>query len=385
MSITTTAEVKRQRDEINHLISEFQATLALHPNFETIMDEVIDHIFNPDGEPLIFIYGPSHVGKSRLLIEIAKKLLEWFNTHGKPGTLPFIALEIPKVRPGKFNWGDLYHRILRAGREPLIDCKQLFRHEKVSHGEALNTFRDRRAAESMLQNRKPPAIIFDEGMHMNNPGPHMSEEEHMDTIKSLTNMAGPKLVIAGTYDLLKLSELSAQLCNRTREFHFPRYHFNIKEERLAFMGAMKSFALDLPLKNPLGVMDEWEFCYARCVGCPGDLKKHLSRALRLALIEGSDLITRKHLEASAHSISKCAKKLREANAGEHKLITSDAMSRAFFAEVFSQNSGKDKTTTEKEKMPPKPKKKKNSFGKPKPRRYPIDPVKKFNEAANATG
>ncbi|MCI0627835.1 MAG: RsbRD N-terminal domain-containing protein [Acidobacteria bacterium] len=85
---------------------------------------------------------------------------------------------------------------------------------------------------------------------------------------------------------------------------------------------LRSFEQQLPLPEPLDLLNEWEYLYERSIGCVGILKDWLMRALVSASRRNADLLTRKDLQAHALSVAQCDKMLSEAVEGETRLLES---------------------------------------------------------------
>jgi hypothetical protein len=113
--------------------------------------------------------------------------------------------------------------------------------------------------------------------------------------------------------------LSAQLSRRSVDVHLRRYRAEHNDELKAFKNVLWSFQNHLPLHEQPDLVGEWDYFYERSVGCIGVLKDWLTRALAKALKDGGRVLSRKHLEKSALSVSQCEKILDEATEGESLL------------------------------------------------------------------
>jgi len=63
----------------------------------------------------------------------------------------------------------------------------------------------------------------------------------MDTLKSLANMTSTVHVLIGTHDLLRLTDLNAQLARRSVTLHFPRYHAEQPDDLKEFPKILRTF------------------------------------------------------------------------------------------------------------------------------------------------
>jgi len=68
------------------------------------------------------------------------------------------------------------------------------------------------------------------------------------------------------------------------------------------------------------LLDQWEFLYARSIGCIGLLKMHLNRALNLALAEQAKTVTPAHVRKTALAATRVELALHTALESEAELI-----------------------------------------------------------------
>lgn len=144
-------------------------------------------------------------------------------------------------------------------------------------------------------------------------------QDQLDCLKSLANMTRILHGLMGTYELLSFRNLSAQLSRRSVDIHFRRYHADVQEDVQAFKSVVLTFQRHMPLEEPPDLVDCWEYCYERTLGCVGILKDWLTRALRDALEEGATTVTLKHLQQRAWSVAQCRRMLKEIQEGEKQL------------------------------------------------------------------
>jgi hypothetical protein len=307
----------------------FRTYTVAHPLLKEIYSSLIESIREPAGASMIFIYGPTGVGKTTLRLRIEKHLKEASlpELEKDPGHIPVVGIEAVAADSGNFSWRDYYKRALIALEEPLIDSKirygargisrdlegQLEIHPRVSGTDL------RYALENALKYRKPKAFLVDEAQHLIKMSGGRKLQDQLDSIKSLANIATTTHVLLGTYDLLPFRNLSAQLSRRSVYIHFRRYHADSKPDLQAFKSVLFSFQHHIPLLEEPNLMKHWQYCYERSIGCVGILKDWLMRAYATALDEGSKTLTLRHLERQAISLSQCEKLAKEAIEGESEL------------------------------------------------------------------
>ena len=123
-------------------------------------------------------------------------------------------------------------------------------------------------------------------------------------------------VLVGTYELLALRHISAQIVGRSITIHFPRYG-STHEELTQFRGVLSAFQDLLPFEEETGILlEHWEYCYERSLGCVGILHQMLVRAVHSALWAGEKTLRVKYLRQHALSKADCDLMLREIQEGE---------------------------------------------------------------------
>jgi hypothetical protein len=105
----------------------------------------------------------------------------------------------------------------------------------------------RQAYENCLRYRKLDLAIWDEAHHLRKVAGSRAFVEQMDTVKSIVNLAGTLHLLAGTYELLDLCDLSAELARRAYDVHLPRYGEGSLEQKI-FANVVRSLQVHIPLK-----------------------------------------------------------------------------------------------------------------------------------------
>jgi energy-coupling factor transporter ATP-binding protein EcfA2 len=309
----------------------FKAYTAAHPFLERADTQVRSTLREPGGASLIFIIGPTGVGKTTLLTFIEQRLLKHAQDQlvQDPDHVPVIKLDAMAPSARQFRWPDFYTRALMAVSEPLIDYK-------VERGAVLPVFNERmgrhvpprlvgdaaalqRSWEQVLKYRRPEAILIDEAHHFAKTAGGNRLEDQLDHVKSLAIATRTIHILAGTYDLLLFRNLNAELSRRSIDVHFPRYEATNLEERKAFQRALLTFQRQLPLEKAPNLVQQWEICYAHTVGCVGILKDWLTQALSEALETGAKTISPSLLAAHAPSVDRCHQMITDIEEGEKAL------------------------------------------------------------------
>ena len=305
-------------------IEYFKQYTMAHPLLKEANEKLRSAILEPAGSNLVFLFGPTGVGKTTLQQRIRKMLTTEMlpELEADPGRIPFVSIEAVGPDSGSWSWKDFYKRILIELKEPLVKYKRRpdarlapTGDETLLHPRAPGT-ELRYALEQALRYRKTTAVMIDEAQHLAKMASGRKYQDQMDSIKSLANMTGTVHVLLGTYELLAFRNLSGQLSRRSTDIHLRRYRADSDEDRGMFMSILLTFQRYMPLKEEPELTQHWEYLYEGSVGCVGILKDWLLRALVAALKAGRETLTFKTLQNTAFSTSQCEKIASEVIEGE---------------------------------------------------------------------
>jgi len=338
--MTQTTEPRRKQSFPRELLEQskeerlayFKAYTVVHPHLSRADDAVWNAIREPAGKLLIFVFGPTGVGKTTLLEHIEKRLLEQAlpRMQTDRSHLPVARLNAMAPSSRLFKWPDFYTRALMSVSEPFIDYKidyhslipvfndKLRRHVTPRSGGDAAALQ--RAWEHVIKYRQLVAILIDEAQHFGKVAKGSTLSEQLDHIKSLAVETQTVHVLAGTYDLPIFRNLNAQLSRRSIDVHFPRYDATKKEDRQAFQQVLLSFQRHLPLEEQPDLIHQWKYCYARSVGCVGILKNWLTKALDEALANNEQTISTACLERHAETVDRCDQMISDIEEGEKRMI-----------------------------------------------------------------
>jgi energy-coupling factor transporter ATP-binding protein EcfA2 len=312
-------------------LAYFKAFTVAHPFLQQADTAIWNALREPAGALLIFIIGPTGVGKTTLLTHIQQRLIQQAQTRlsQDPDHMPVINLYAMAPSARQFRWPDFYTRALMAVSEPLIDYKvdtqaviPIFNEKMGRHvppqlvGDAAML---QRSWEQVLRYRQPGAIFVDEAQHFAKTAGGSRLVDQLDHVKSLAVATQTTHVLAGTYELLVFRNLSAQRSRRSIDVHLPRYRSSVKDELLAFQKVLLTFQRHLPLEEAPDLVHQWKLCYAHTVGCIGLLKDWLTKALWEALETGTKTISPALLASHAASIDRCNQLITDIEEGEQSL------------------------------------------------------------------
>ncbi|MEQ2528860.1 TniB family NTP-binding protein [Bacillaceae bacterium CLA-AA-H227] len=313
---------------------------------------------------IILVVGPSGVGKSKLFEEIIRIIYEEMSEELEldRSMIPVSGIELPSPDLGKFNWKDVYYRVLEGLNEPLIDKK--IDVEKLTNKTQMRKVKShasgtapelRRTVEKAFYYRKTKALLIDEAQHFFKTKEKVTATQ-FNSIKSLANMSNTKIVLFGTYDLNKVINLDGQLSRRVFEIHFPRYDYEDKNDRTDFQRLLMSFLVQMPLEEePVYLLKEHHrYIYENCIGCAGILKNWLQKCLSDALENNETTITLDNLKRNALQTQKLLTLAEEALSGEMDFVEMDEDRERLKSLLGTkENETKKETLSKKKKEPGK--------------------------------
>lgn len=300
-----------------------------HPRLKDTHDALLTALRGPVPAPLILVVGPTGVGKTTLRRRIERQLIADAlpDLERDPGRIPVLTLEAVAPESGQFHWKDYYIRALLALGEPLIAHKIAYHVRSTGRDEDVSIVNDhgtsapelRRALESCLRQRRPTAVLIDEAQHLRKTASARRLLDQMDLLKSLASMTDIPHVLIGTYELLGLVNLSAQLSRRSTEIHVGRYHADVAEDTQAFRSVLLTLQRHLPLATEPDLVGRWEVLYEQSVGCVGVLKAWLDRSLAAALEAGESTLAPRCCTEQVVSTRTLLSLAREIKEGEEAL------------------------------------------------------------------
>jgi energy-coupling factor transporter ATP-binding protein EcfA2 len=315
----------------------FRAFTARHPLLIEAYEELRCAIRDSGPGSIIFMYGPTGVGKTTLLKRLKKHLEEINLTmlENDRERFPVVTVRLSTPTSGSFDWKDYFKRTLLALEEPLVDYKLDMERWNKLYGVTLSenernrqlAFNDqsgirpmRFAVEQTLLHRRPFAVLIDEAQHFGITSTGRKLLDQLNTIKSVADVSETIHVLCGTYELIPLRNLNGQLSRRSVDIHFGRYHAENKAHQQEFINVLFTFQEHLPLPEAPDLVSKWDYFYERSLGCVGVLKDWLTRSLALALEDNCTTLKFKFVERRALSVSQCTVMLREILDGEKELL-----------------------------------------------------------------
>lgn len=380
---------KSHEERLNY----FRKYTVSHEIFDQTSWELIFAIQDAQPGTLIFLYGPSGVGKTTMLKLTERYLTKQILPQLKVdlNRIPIIRINAVEPDSGSFDWKDFFQRFLIKLNDPLPEEKldlrlatDIYKQNKnlLELNDQGSARRYRRTVENLIECRKPLAVLIDEAQHIGKVVSSRKLLNQLNVIKCLANESKSVYVLSGTYELIPFLNLNDQLARRSINIHFSRYKVENKDDCEIFIETLKVFQQHLPVEVMPDLVSSWRYFYNHTIGCIGTLNDWLERALSISLREGGKEMKSEHWEKRAPNLSQCKKKFADILVAENILKEdagswlefSNKLELSYFDDVFV---GADKETRREENAQTKQPRKarhKRGVGIRNPHRDPIGKI-----------
>ena len=305
----------------------FRDCTVVHPHLKKAYEEFRDAVNNPGGASVIFLFGPTGVGKTTLLRQIMKVMVseKMRRLEKDLNYLPVATVEARAPESGSFDWKVYYQSVLASlaespasdysipNRSKLKKSRSYQRNIGSKNGH-LSTLREQVIVN--IRHRELIVFLTDEAQRFSKLASSSRQQVQMDALQSMASMTNTLHGLFGTYELLEFRNLSGQLSRRSIDIHFPRYQADCSDDLVEFQRVLKSFGEKMTLEKAPELEIHWEYFYERSIGCVGILKDWLTQAYRKALDESASTLREHHWQSYAPSVAKCLQIAAEAIEGE---------------------------------------------------------------------
>jgi energy-coupling factor transporter ATP-binding protein EcfA2 len=286
----------------------FHAVHVRHPKLDDVVRQMQMSLTPFSESNITMAVGPTGVGKSLFAKTVLKMMLEANveRMQQDASTIPVIYVEAYTNGESRHTFRQVYEDMLAALKEPALSKKVLLEEIdgklQVRYDRHTSIATLRRVLEKALKHRRTEVCVIDEAYNLLKLA---KDTAVMDTLKSLANTTGAKIVLVGSYDLFDLVDSHAQVARRTTIIHFDRYHHDCADDRRAFKAVVQALVAKWPCEerpNLPAISDE---LLEISLGCVGLLKSLLLDVTALQLRAGG--------RWDSHYLQRAAKanKLRE--------------------------------------------------------------------------
>jgi type II secretory pathway predicted ATPase ExeA len=243
-----------------------------HPKLDSMVSQIQTSLTPYSESNITMVLGPTGVGKSLFAKTVLKKMLEANveRMQKDVSTIPVIYVEANTNGESRHTFRQVYEDMLAELKEPAMTKKVLLEEVdgklQVRYDRHASIATLRRVLEKALKHRRTEVCVVDEAYNLLKLA---KDTAVMDTLKSLANTTGAKIVLVGSYDLFDLVESHAQVARRTTIIHFDRYHKDRTDDRAAFKAVVQGLVAKWPCEerpNLAAISDELSEVSLGCVG-----------------------------------------------------------------------------------------------------------------------
>jgi hypothetical protein len=306
----------------------FRNKLVAHPSIVNAHALLMSALCHPIDGQIVMVIGAPGVGKTTVRKAMVRDLTTAFLAQPDRhlGHLPVAGIELEAFQDGKFKWKQTRQAVLQTLHEPLVDKKVLYSTSRPGEQVVLQ-HSDRLSADDLgeilltvLEQRQPRALWFDEGQHLIKVAGARGLLDQLDAMKSLANRSHIPIVLFGTYEMNVLLGLSPQLDRRIFRIHIPRYQVTDPTDVTAFQQVLFGLQKHLPFPEEPHLVEDWVYFFAGSLGCVGILKDWLYQAAGAAFERGEETLTRGMCEAWRKETDVLVDMLQRIRSGEAQFM-----------------------------------------------------------------
>lgn len=281
-------------------ISTIRDCRVMHPAFADALERALSHYEIGSPKRILLVLGASGTGKTTLRHEIDRLINLKVARDEK--LMPPVSLSAAPPEGSSFSFRVFYEQFLFELREPLVEYKMdpEDRIKQLEERPGMRVHRSTAAArfalEKILRRYPPAASLIDEAQHLGRNTNVEKAIEHMDVIKSLSEVGSTKLILFGTLQAQSLQHLNGQLSRRIKAIELRPYDGS-KGGIRAFWSTFRSICTHLKLPIDLDVTSA-PYLRASTGGAIGILSEWLQEAAEIAILAKDSSITMGHMKAS---------------------------------------------------------------------------------------
>ena len=259
-----------------------------HPKIVKIVSRMMNALTPDSGCAIVMLVAPPGAGKSHAARAVHRKVHSAARSSAAwtEDSVPAILLKIGDEGKSDFDFRSVYSEICEAGHAPPIPHRGAPRlpHAEVDTGRGA-PFRQRRAAQKAIHDRKTQIVMLDEAAHILNAKSNETLLRHAKAVKTLADDSTAVLSLICSYDGLPLLKIDSQLRRRIKLVHFERYRDDLDEDKRHYRSAVLSISEALALDRA-EIGDRIPLLMERTVGCIGATFDVFKRAIGDGWVDG---------------------------------------------------------------------------------------------------
>lgn len=309
-----------------------------HAELRRVVTDVIELIDKDPETRIVTLVGMTAAGKTTASKAIKNALIKRYRSSG--AEIPVLDIVAPANGERSLSWRVLYSRMLTSAG---VDHDKPLRGTKETEGRidylqsTVPVAQLREYLEILIRERGVRVLMIDEAFHLLRFAGYSAV---MDTLKSLADIEGIKLLLIGNYDLADLTIEYAQVARRAEMVHFKPY-FDLTKSRAthatelrpqprtpapgtvcnehAFYSVVEAYQKNWPCANVPNLCAMWWQLMLMTVGSIGLLKMCLTRLAMLQMMSHSEEITSSMLTKMGKSPAAMDKIFRDLKEGHDKI------------------------------------------------------------------
>lgn len=308
-------------DEQRKLQKAFHDVRVRHPKLDAVLEQIHPLLMPHSESNIVYIVGATGTGKSTLSRYALNHFYDQYADLAASdiSAIPVVNVEAYCDGDTRHGFRGLYEDLRTALQEPATNRKTF-----IEEADGIMTLRPtkrltirqlRSLVEKGLKRRCTKVVVIDEAYHLLK---FAKDSAVMDTLKSLANTTGTKLVLVGSFDLFSLVESHAQVARRSAFVHFERYRPERSEDCTAFRNIVLSLQDKWPVADVPNFVAIWDELMTLSLGCVGLLKGFLLDALAMQLLN-ADRWDYEFLQRAAMANKLRAIIEQEILSGEHEI------------------------------------------------------------------
>jgi len=186
-------------------LTYFQRYTVAHPKLLEAKERLVVTIQNSEPNSLVFVFGPTGVGKTTLRLKTEQILTAELcqELEQDRGRLAVVSVEAVAPESGSFSWRDHFKRLLQEIDEPLMEHKRELQTGSVSLRSPARpqptTGDYRYGVEQAFRFRRPAAVMIDEAQHLAKITSGRRLLDQLDVIKSHANPYLTPLIVTSFF------------------------------------------------------------------------------------------------------------------------------------------------------------------------------------------